>query len=135
MPFTDTSNAHHESQAARGSSALIRMGHDARIAQRRCLDGVFAGECGSQQQHSSIRMLDVHVQTVDQFIGVPAECIDQVPVPCVETYDDIVQRQTHLFLAEGKNAPQHGSRPGVVALEPFLPWDEKLCDDPRRVRG
>ena len=61
---------------------------------------------------------------------MPAEGADQISVPPVETRDDIVQRRPHLILVEGKDASQHGSRSGVLVLEPFLSGDEKPGDDP-----
>ena len=60
---------------------------------------------------------------------MPFEGADQIAVPTVEPRDDIVQRPTHLVLVEGKDALQHRSRSGVLALEPFLTGNEKLGDD------
>ena len=55
VSLPDPPNAHHESQAPRGSVGLIGMGHDARIAQRRPFDGVLTGKRRSQQRHSRLR--------------------------------------------------------------------------------
>jgi hypothetical protein len=55
---------------------------------------------------------------------MPMECADQISVPAIEARHDIVQRPTHLILVKGKDAPQHGSRSGVLALETFLPGDK-----------
>ena len=60
---------------------------------------------------------------------MPFERADQIAVPTVETGDDIVQRPTHFVLVEGKDALQHRSGSGVLALERFLTGDEKLGDD------
>ena len=49
----------------------------------------------------------------------PTEGADQISVPPVEARDDIVQRRAHLVFVEGKDASQHGSRSGVLVLEPF----------------
>ena len=133
MPFADAPHAHHESQAACGRPRLIRVGHHAGIAQRRRLDSVLAGECGSQQQHSRLRPFDVVVQTIGEFTGMTAKGADQISVPPVEARDDIVQRRAHLVLVEGKDASQHRSRAGVLVLEPFLSGHEQPGDDPRRV--
>ena len=77
--------------------------------------------------------MPVGIQPIGEFAGVPAEGADQVPVTPVEARDDIVQRRAHLVLVEGKDAPQHSSRAGVLVLEPFLPGHEEPGDDPRRV--
>ena len=54
VPLPDAPHAHHESQAARRGSRLVRVGHHAGVAQGRTLDGVLAGECRPQQQHSRL---------------------------------------------------------------------------------
>ena len=116
-------------------AALVWVGHDAGIAQRRPLDGVLAGECRPQQQHSRLRQLAVGIEAIGEFTGVPAERADQIAVTPVEAGDDIVERRAHLVLVEGEDALHHGTRAGFLVLEPFLPGNEEPGDHPRRVGG
>ena len=44
VSLPDAPHAHHESQAARRDSRLVRVSHHARVAQRRAFDGVLARE-------------------------------------------------------------------------------------------
>ena len=103
------------------------------LHKRRPLNGVLAGECRPQQQHSRLRECAVGIQAIGEFAGVPAEGADEVAVTPVEAGDDIVQRRAHLVLVEGKDALEHGSRAGVLVLEALLPGHEEPGDDPRRV--
>ena len=48
---------------------LVRMGDHARVAQRRALDGVFAGERRTQQQHSWLGKFPAGIQPVGKLDG------------------------------------------------------------------
>ena len=90
MSFPDTTDAHHESQAARGGSRLVGVRDDTGVAQRRTFNGVLAGECRTQQQHSRFGEFPVRIQTVSEFTGVPAEGANQIAVTSVEAGEDVV---------------------------------------------
>ena len=90
MPLTDAPDAHHESQAACDGSSLVGMGHDAGVAQRRTFNGVFAGECRTQQQLSRLGEFTAGIQPIGEFTGVPAEGADKIAVTPVEADDDVV---------------------------------------------
>ena len=73
MALADRPDAHHEAQAARRRAGLVGMGDDARVAQRRTLDGVLAGERRAEQQHSRVREFAIGIEAVGELAGVPAE--------------------------------------------------------------
>ena len=133
VPFPDAPQAHHESQVGCGGSRLVGVGHNAGVAQRRTFNGVLAGECRTQQQHSRLGELVIGVQAIREFTGVPAEGANKIAVTAVEAEDDIVQRRPHVVLVEGQDARQDRSRSGLLVLETLLAGHEQSGDDPRRV--
>src|SRR5271163_4347240 len=84
VPFADTPDAHHESQAACNSPSLVGMGHDAGVAQRRTFNGVFAGECRTQQQRSRLGGFPAGIEPIGKFTGVPTEGASKITVTSVE---------------------------------------------------
>ena len=133
MPLPDAPHAHHESQAARRGSTLVRICHHAGVAQRRPLNRELVGEYRPQQQHSRLGKITVGVKAIGELTGVPAECADEIAVTSVEAGDDIVERRAHLVLIEGQYAIQHRTRAGILVLETLLPGYEQPRDHPRRV--
>ena len=90
VPLADAPHAHHESQAACDCPSLVGMGHNAGVAQRRTFNGVFAGECRTQQQLSRLGEFPAGFETIGEFAGVPAEGFSKIAVTFVEACDDIV---------------------------------------------
>ena len=133
VALPDAPHAHHESQASRRGPRLVWVCDDARVAQRRALDGVLTGECRPHQQHSFLRQVCLVVEVIGELTSVPAEGADEVAVALVETDDDLVQRRAHLVLGESKDPIENGSGAGVCVFEAFLPRHEELGDDPRGV--
>ena len=90
VPLADAPDAHHESQAACDCPSLVGMGHDARVAQRRTFNGVFAGERRAHQQLSCLGEFQVGIETVGEFPRVPPEGASKIAVAPVEADDEIV---------------------------------------------
>jgi hypothetical protein len=90
VPFADAPDAHHESQGACRESSLIGVGNDTRVAQRSAFDGVFAGECRTDQQFSRLGAFHTGIEPIGEFFRVSTEGASKVAVARVESYDDVV---------------------------------------------
>ena len=110
-------------------SGLIRMEHHARIAERRTLNGVLAGEGRAEEQSAGWRQLQLRIQAIGEFIGMAQERLGQAVMPAIEACMHVVVAGLDLLVREGQQAPQDRGGAGLLLVEPLVSWHEEPGDD------
>ena len=91
MPFPDRAKTQDEATPAFRRTGLIRMGDDARIEQRRRLEGIFMHEIGADQLALHLGENDMSSKGVFHFVGTRLERLQQVAVAALEILENIGQ--------------------------------------------
>ena len=103
MALADPAHAHDEPEGAERCAGLVGVLDDARVAQRRGLDGVLVSERRPQQQPALRAEVGVRVETVGDAVGVMAEGADEVAVAASEPTEDVLELAPHVVLVEGED--------------------------------
>ena len=129
VALADRTDAHDEASGAWVGSRLIRMKHHARVAQRGTLNGVLAGEGGAEEQTAGWRQLQLRIQAIGEFIGMPQERLGQAMMPTVEACMHVVVAVLDVFVREGQQAAQDRGGARLLLVEPLVSWHEQSGDD------
>ena len=106
------------------------MQHHARIAQRRTLNGVLAGEGRAEEQAASRGELQLRIQAIGEFVGVPQERLGQAVMAIIEACMHVVVAVLDLFVRKGQQTAQDCSGPRLLLVKPLVSWHEQSGDDP-----
>ena len=129
MSLPDRAQAHHEPQAALRHPGLVRMGHDAGVAEGRSFERVLARERCAEQQQARLGELALRIEAIGELVRVLTESADEVAVTVFEAGLDITQRPLHLVVVEGQDASHDGRGTRLLQVETFLPGHEEHRDD------
>ncbi len=130
VALTDAPHAEDGAEPAGGSVGLVRVGDDARVADRGRLHGVLMGERGPQQQPALLAQLGVGVDAVGDPVGVVAEGADEVAVAAAEADEQLGHPILDLVLAEREEATDHVRGAALAPAHDLLAGDEQAGDDP-----
>ena len=133
MAFTDGPQAHHEASVARTQVALVRVGHDRGVAERRALDRVLLGEVGADQPASSGRQLGRVLDPVRDQLEVLIQGGAEIGVPARERGHDLGQRRRRLVVIELQHPLDDRAGPGLALDRTLLTRDEQLGQHSTRV--
>jgi hypothetical protein len=130
MTFADCPDTHDEAQIAVAYTGLVRVDHDAGIAQSGAFNGVFTREGRAKQQASGRRQVAFGVEAIRELVCMPEKRFGQATVSALEPFHDIVKTPFNLVVRQRQEALQDRGGSRVLLVKPLVPRHEQASHHP-----
>jgi len=118
VPLARRPQTHDDPDRTGGNVALVVMGNDRRIEQRRGFDRILRGQVGSDQHPAIARAVVRLVRLAGDFQGRPVVLVEHgsdFAVAGAELEEHLVQQAVDLFVAQGAHALEDVADPSLSA--------------------